>query len=302
MEEEENIATYFLRIDEIVNIIKGLGEKVDEQVIVQKILRSLPMRFDSKISTIEERSNLNTMTMDELHGTLTTYEMRIEQEDPTRKEATFKVTNKRRTIKQKQKSEYNSDDDDFDNEEEANFVRKLKRGIGKYKGKLPLKCFECARIGHFASKCPYKGNPNIDDENSCKKIKTYQKNKKGNNERYDKNINLYTKENNNSSDDDDSDSDNESERVLFLAMDAKEVSIDHDESKEEGEVELEAKLISSLEELHKEWKKNKLLKKELSRIRQDIQDCTSSKELKQAYLDLKVQWEEAKVIEESLIK
>ena len=59
------------------------------------------MRFDSKISTIEERFDLNTMTMDELHGTLTAYEMRIEQEDPIGKEATFKVTNKRRTIKQK---------------------------------------------------------------------------------------------------------------------------------------------------------------------------------------------------------
>ena len=99
MKEEENITAHFLRVDEIVNIIKGLGEKVDEQVIVQKILRSLPMRFDSKISAIEERSDLNTMTMDELHGTLTTYEMRIEQEDLAGKESTFKVTNKRRTIK-----------------------------------------------------------------------------------------------------------------------------------------------------------------------------------------------------------
>ena len=104
MKEEENIASYFLQVDEIVNIIKGLGEKVDEQVIVQKILRSLPIRFDSKISAIEERSDLNTMTMDELHGTLTTYEMRIEQEDPTRKEESFKVSNKRVTSKKKTKS------------------------------------------------------------------------------------------------------------------------------------------------------------------------------------------------------
>jgi hypothetical protein len=104
MKEEENITTYFLQVDEIMNIIKGLGEKVDEQVIVQKILRSLSMRFDLKISAIEERSNLNTMTMDELHGTLTAYEMRIEQEDLAGKEATFKVTNKRRTIKQNPKT------------------------------------------------------------------------------------------------------------------------------------------------------------------------------------------------------
>ena len=30
LKEEENITAYFLSIDEIVNIIKGLGEKVDE--------------------------------------------------------------------------------------------------------------------------------------------------------------------------------------------------------------------------------------------------------------------------------
>ena len=87
-----------------------------------------------------------------------------------------------------------------------------------------------------------------------------------------------------------------------MAIDTKEIIDDHDESEEEGEVDLEAELISALEELHKERKKNKLLKKELSRIREDIQDSTSSKELKQAYLDLKVQWEDAQVIEESLRK
>ena len=54
IKEEENIAAYFLRVDEIVNIIKGLGENIEDSVIVQKILRSLPMKFDSKISAIEE--------------------------------------------------------------------------------------------------------------------------------------------------------------------------------------------------------------------------------------------------------
>ena len=126
MKEEENIAAYFLRIDEIVNIIKGLGESIQELVIVQKILKSLPMRFDSKISAIEERSDLNTIIVDELHGTLTAYEMRIEQEYPARKEAAFKVFNRKGTSKPKSKSK-DSNNDESDNEEEANFVRKMKR-------------------------------------------------------------------------------------------------------------------------------------------------------------------------------
>ena len=45
-------------------------------------------------------------------------------------------------------------------------------------------------------------------------------------------------------------------------MDAKNVIEEHDESEEEGVVDLEAELVSALEELHKERMKNKLLKKE----------------------------------------
>ena len=59
------------------------------------------MRFDSKISAIKERLDLNNMTMDELRGTITAYELRIEKEDPAGKEAAFKVTNRTRTIKEK---------------------------------------------------------------------------------------------------------------------------------------------------------------------------------------------------------
>lgn len=57
------------------------------------------MRFDSKIFAIEERSDLDTITMDELHGILTSYEMRTEQEDTSGKEAAFKASNQKKTNK-----------------------------------------------------------------------------------------------------------------------------------------------------------------------------------------------------------
>jgi hypothetical protein len=53
MKEDENIVAYFLRVDETMNEIKGFVEEVDESIIVQKVLRSLPMRFDPKISKLE---------------------------------------------------------------------------------------------------------------------------------------------------------------------------------------------------------------------------------------------------------
>jgi hypothetical protein len=82
MKEDENIVADFLRVDETINEILGLGEEIKESVIFQKVLRSLPMRFDPKISTLEEITDLNSISMDEIHGIFTTYEMRIEQESP----------------------------------------------------------------------------------------------------------------------------------------------------------------------------------------------------------------------------
>ena len=48
------------------------------------------MRFNPKVSAIEEKKHLEKMTMDALRGTLLVYEMRIE--DPKKKEAAFKAS------------------------------------------------------------------------------------------------------------------------------------------------------------------------------------------------------------------
>jgi hypothetical protein len=40
------------------------------------------MRFDPKIPALEEREDLNSKSMDELHGIFITYEMRTEKENP----------------------------------------------------------------------------------------------------------------------------------------------------------------------------------------------------------------------------
>ena len=85
IKEEEDIANYFLRVDEIVNTMKGLGEQVENILLVHKILISIPMIFDSKVSALEERKDLDKLSMDELHGILTAYEMRTKQEKTSKK-------------------------------------------------------------------------------------------------------------------------------------------------------------------------------------------------------------------------
>ena len=53
-------------------------------------------------------------------------------------------------------------------------MRKLKRGTGKFKGKLPFKCFNCGKVGHFSSKFPYaKGLESDEEEETPKKEKKH---------------------------------------------------------------------------------------------------------------------------------
>ena len=46
MEENEDISTYLLRIDEVVNTMRGLGENIKDVNIVQKVLGYLLLIFN----------------------------------------------------------------------------------------------------------------------------------------------------------------------------------------------------------------------------------------------------------------
>jgi hypothetical protein len=301
MKEDENIAAYFLRVDETVNAIIGLGEEIEESVIVQKVLRSLPMRFNPKISTLEERSDLNSISMDELHGIFTAYEMRTEQENPDVKEAAFKAS-KRSKKKKKEQEEYSSNSDvSEDDEEVANFVKRLNKGTdGRYRGKLPLICFNCDGIGHFANKCPHKKKRN--DEGYSKGKHTYKG--KRTTKKVFKKI-LCTKEDISSSDEDEV-SDSETGRVLFMAVkdsdkedseeeyeEAEEEYEEVEEEIEEAEVDYREELMCAIEVIRREKKKNKKLQAELDKKK-------DTRELEQMITKLKVQIEEDKRIDEAL--
>ena len=151
MNEDENIAKFFLIVDEVVNIMLGLGETIKESVIVRKFLRSLPSKFNPKVSAIEKTTNFDILNNDQLRGSLTAYEMRIQKRKATSREKTFKVD---KPTQEKQRSCQGYD------EEEAKFVRRLKKDTSKYKGKLPFKHFNCGRVGQYASKFPFKKEEN----------------------------------------------------------------------------------------------------------------------------------------------
>ena len=142
--------------------------------------------------------------------------MRTKKENISKKRAAFKAAKKTKWSKNK----HNKNSYDESDEEEVNFVRKLKRGHGKYKGKFPFKCFECGRVGQFASKCPYKGSRDSDNEEYLNHKEQRIRHQYDMSEIRKKFLklrkSLYSKENNSSSEEDNSD-DNPRE-VLFMEI------------------------------------------------------------------------------------
>lgn len=75
MSEEKIITKSNVRLLDITNGSFVLGEKISKEKLVRKVLRSLPKRFDMKVTAIEEAHDIATMKVDKLSGYLRTFEM-----------------------------------------------------------------------------------------------------------------------------------------------------------------------------------------------------------------------------------
>ena len=77
MSEDESFDSFYGKLNEVVVSKFNLGEKTEDSKIVRKILRSLPESFRAKVTAIEESKYLDDIKVQELVGSLQTYEMSL---------------------------------------------------------------------------------------------------------------------------------------------------------------------------------------------------------------------------------
>ncbi|KAG9454485.1 hypothetical protein H6P81_007389 [Aristolochia fimbriata] len=85
MREDESILEYEGKIRDIANQFAALGDKIPQNRLVRKVLRSLSSKFKMKRVAIEEYKVIDNMTLDELIGSLKTFEMNEKAEDSAEK-------------------------------------------------------------------------------------------------------------------------------------------------------------------------------------------------------------------------
>ena len=75
MSEDESFVSFYSKLNEVVIGKFNLGEKTEDSKVVRKILRSLPESFRAKVMAIEESKDLDDIKVQELVGSLQTYEL-----------------------------------------------------------------------------------------------------------------------------------------------------------------------------------------------------------------------------------
>jgi hypothetical protein len=169
MLEEVTFGEFYSKMSDLRNSMVSLGKPVSDVKLIRKILRSLPERFRIKVTTIEESKDLEEMNIEELVGSLQTYELSL---PPVKKLKTI-------ALKASKKKVEASFEDDSEEEEKVvamlakNFRRlmrddRFKKKFSEKVKKVPRevepeeeekkdprgpRCFECSCFGHIRADC-----------------------------------------------------------------------------------------------------------------------------------------------------
>jgi len=131
MKETETIKKYFDRLLIVVNF-RLLREDLPDRRIVEKVLVSLPKRFEANISSLEDSRDLTKISLTELMNSLQTQEQRrmLRQEPPSTEGAFLaKSQPSYKTKKKGWKNEKKSDEDDNDEKEKYSVCQYCKKNL-----------------------------------------------------------------------------------------------------------------------------------------------------------------------------
>jgi hypothetical protein len=169
MLEDETFGEFYSKMSNLRNQMVSLAKTVSDVKLICKILRSLPECFRIKVTTIEESKDLEEMKIEELVGSLQTYELSL---PPIKKLKTIALKASKKKVKV-------SSGDDSEDEEKVvamlakNFRRlmrneRFKKKFSKKMKKVPRedepeeaekkdprgpRCYECSGFGHIRADC-----------------------------------------------------------------------------------------------------------------------------------------------------
>ena len=126
MKPSETVVDMYTRFTDVVNGLKSLGKSFSDFELVNKVLRSLSKTWDSKVTAIQESKNLNQFPLEELIGSLITYEMTCN----AREELENHLPKNRKDLELWTNECHLSDDSSDEDNDEQNNLPKNRKDLG----------------------------------------------------------------------------------------------------------------------------------------------------------------------------
>src|SRR4051812_48024671 len=144
------------------------------ETVVRKILRSLPKRFDMKVTAIEEAQDIRNMKVEELIGSLQTFEMGMNENSEKKNKSIAFVSNSQEESREENLSDsiamlgkqFNKIIRSMDQKPRPN-VKNISSDISrsydsgrrdkseeKYNHSKGIQCHGCEGYGHIKAECP----------------------------------------------------------------------------------------------------------------------------------------------------
>lgn len=169
MEKSEKVCDYFTRILTLTNQMKVCGERVSDQMIVEKVMRTFTPNFDYIVAAIEESKDLADMKVEELQASLEAHEQRLadrsSEKEVTQALQSQILSKKGKNWKGKGKwkqgkyngggSNQNQDHSDHDPGESSRKKGDGDKGSRRKFDRNKIQCYNCQKFGHFADECKF---------------------------------------------------------------------------------------------------------------------------------------------------
>src|SRR3954469_13204194 len=162
MKNNEKVSEYISKVIVITNEMKACVETLSEQVIIEKILRTLTPQFDYIVVSIEHSKDLETMRIEELQSSLEAQELRLTERTSEREvEQALKASFVKKDQKHSWSESKNRHGDRFQKEASTSDEKKYQKG----KEKKKVQCYCCKQFGHFARDCLANKGRKLEEEN-----------------------------------------------------------------------------------------------------------------------------------------
>ena len=155
--KKETVQDYLSRASSIVNKMKSYGEKISDQTVVEKILRTLTEKFEHVVSAILEAHDMSNYSFDELMSSLQTHEERLNRKQEKEEEKAFQV--KGEVSKEKTEFSHGRGNGRGGYRGRGRGGRFGGRGRGRsseqrsFNQKSSIQCYHCKKFGHKESEC-----------------------------------------------------------------------------------------------------------------------------------------------------